>query len=61
LATGAAQACIALARRDGHARVVAPIVPGNEASERVARRLGMRAAGEVESHGESHRRWVLDL
>ncbi len=57
-ATEAAQACLALAFRHTDAEeIVALIRPENEASRRVARRLGMTPSGAVLHGGLVHDTW----
>jgi RimJ/RimL family protein N-acetyltransferase len=52
LATEAAQACVDFGFRElGLGRIIAGIVPGNEASRRVLEKLGMREFGTLEVDG----------
>ena len=59
-ATEAARGAIEWAFQRGYRRVLAPILPGNAASQRVAERLHMRRQGQVDRHGLAHDLWLLE-
>jgi len=60
-ASEAARACLELARSRGFTRAVAPILPGNGASRRVAQRLGMSLESQTIRHGQLHDLWTMNL
>ena len=61
LAPEAAAAMLAEARRRGARRVIAFILPDNERSQAVARRIGMRIARRTDWFGRPHDLWVAQF
>jgi RimJ/RimL family protein N-acetyltransferase len=59
-ATEAARALVELGRGLGASRFIAPILPGNAPSARVAQRLGMRLEGKTMRHKWEHDLWALE-
>jgi RimJ/RimL family protein N-acetyltransferase len=60
-ATEAAQGLLDHARRHGLAMVYAKILHNNDASQGVARRIGMRIVGQLDHRAGSHDIWMKKL
>ncbi len=61
LATAAAREGVDLARTVGLLKLVALVLPANEASRRVAEKLGMRTSGEVTHAGLPHLLYRIEV
>ena len=60
LGAEAATAALAQAKEDGFARIVAVVLAGNVASQRLMEKTGFRHAGETSHAGLPHWRYVKD-